>query len=117
MIHHLYHRFDHAVTAFRGLRVVHTIGVAVLSISCGLARLFTILYVVFAIDDQPIFIIINVANVCTSYFPTDTFLLLFLASVILPIVFKFYELVRRLYGVERLLYDYKPRNLNQFRQY
>jgi hypothetical protein len=84
------------VTAFRGLRVVHTVGVAVtltdrplavLSISCGLAHLFATLYVVFAVDDQLIFNVINVANVCLSYFPTVALLLFLLASVILPVVF------------------------------
>jgi hypothetical protein len=82
--------------AFRGLRVVYTVGVvvtltdcllAVLSISYGLARLFATLYVIFAVDDQPIFNVINVANVCLSYFPTVALLVFLLASVILPVVF------------------------------
>ena len=114
------------MAAFWGFRVIRTVGVAVFlpdrpfavtSISCDLAHLFAILHVVFAVNDQPIFIIINVANVCLSDSPTAATLLFLLTSVILPVVFEFYELVLWLYLVKRLLYNHKPCNLDQFRQY
>jgi hypothetical protein len=72
--------------------------------SCGLASLSATLHTVFAVDDQPIFDSIDVANVRLSYFPTVTLLLFLPASVIPPVVFGLCELVRRLHLVEHLLF-------------